>query len=58
MDDNKSWGARLACQLIYPVEDTSLFDQLVPFLILASIGAPLFALWVLREYISINKQSA
>ena len=31
------------------------FDQLLPFLILASIGAPLFALWTLREYLALKR---
>ena len=43
--------------VLYVLPLISLFDQLVPFLILASIGAPLFALWVLREFIALKKQS-
>ena len=43
--------------VLYILPLISLFDQLVPFLILASIGAPLFGLWVLKEFIALKKQS-
>lgn len=44
--------------VLYLLPLVSLLDQLGPFLILASIGAPLFALWVLHEYLNINKSNS
>ncbi len=70
MSSNKPWDARLACRLIYPLRDTkvrpnhltlplvTLKDQLVPFLIPAGIGRPLFTLWVLKEFLALPKKPA
>ena len=43
-------GVMEAEDVLYLLPVISLSGQVVPFLLLASIGAPLFALWVLREY--------
>ena len=36
--------------IFYLLPLVTLFDMLQPFLIIAAIGAPVFALWTLREY--------
>jgi archaetidylinositol phosphate synthase len=38
---------------LFPV--VTLFNQLVPLLIAATIGAPIFAIWVFWEYQTVNK---
>ena len=43
--------------VLYLLPIVTLLAQLVPFLLLASIGAPLFALWVLKEYLQLKKQN-
>lgn len=43
-------GVMEAEDILYLLPIVSLAKLLIPFLILASFGAPLFALWVLREY--------
>jgi len=43
--------------VLYLIPVISLTEQLVPFLILASIGAPLFALWVLKEFLAMKNES-
>ena len=48
-------GGMEAEDILYLLPLVTLTGQLVPFLILAGIGAPLFALWVLKEYISLKK---
>ena len=50
------FGAMEAEDILYLLPVVTLTSQLLPFLILASIGAPLFALWVLKEFISLRKQ--
>ena len=34
----------------------TFFDVLYPFLIVAAIGAPAFALWTLRDYLRLNRK--
>lgn len=51
-------GGLEAEDVLYLLPIVTLLDQLVPFLILASIGAPLFALWVLKEYLTLNQSPA
>ena len=40
--------------VLYLLPLVTIFGQLAPFLILASIGAPLFSLWVLKEYLALK----
>lgn len=40
--------------VLYLLPVVAFFDQLTPFLLAASIGAPLFALWVLRDYLALK----
>ena len=48
-------GGMEAEDVLYLLPIVTLMDQLVPFLLLASIGAPLFAPWVLKEKLALNK---
>ena len=48
-------GGMEAEDILYLLPLVTLFGQPVPFLVLASIGAPLFALWVSREMFALNK---
>lgn len=41
--------------VLYLLPVVAFFDQLTPFLLAASIGAPLFALWVLRDYLALKR---
>lgn len=50
------FGGMEAEDILYMLPLVTLFNQLVPFLILAGIGAPLFCLWVLKEYLSLKKK--
>lgn len=43
--------------VLYLLPVVAFFDQLTPFLIAASIGAPLFALWVLRDYLALKREA-
>lgn len=43
--------------ILYLVPLLTATGLLAPFLILSSIGAPLFAAWVLREYVAVLKKS-
>jgi len=43
--------------VLYLLPIVTLTDQLVAFLILASIGAPLFAIWVLKEKLALDKSA-
>lgn len=43
--------------VLYLLPIVTLTDQLVAFLILASIGAPLFAIWVLKEKLALDKST-
>lgn len=47
-------GGMEAEDILYLLPLVTLSDQLQPFLILASAGAPLFALWVLREFLALR----
>ena len=49
------FGGMEAEDILYLLPVVTLSNQLTPFLILASIGAPLFALWVLKEYLALKK---
>ena len=51
------FGAMEAEDILYLLPVVTLTNQLIPFLILAGIGAPLFALWVLKEYLVLKKHS-
>lgn len=51
-------GGMEAEDILYLLPLVTLTSQLVPFLILAGIGAPLFALWVLKEYLALNKKDS
>ena len=42
--------------ILYLLPLVTLLDQLVIFIVLAGIGAPLFALWVLYEYLSLKRR--
>jgi phosphatidylglycerophosphate synthase len=44
--------------ILYLLPVVTLSGQLIPFLILASIGAPLFGLWVLKEFLDLKKRKA
>lgn len=48
-------GSFEAEDVLYLLPIVSLSGQLAPFLILASIGAPLFAIWVLKEFLALKK---
>ncbi len=41
--------------ILYLLPVVTIIDQLVPFLTLASFGAPIFLLWVLKEFLILNK---
>lgn len=43
--------------VLYLLPVVAFFDQLAPFLLAASIGAPLFALWVLRDYLALKRET-
>lgn len=43
--------------VLYLLPVVAFFDQLTPFLLMASIGAPLFALWVLRDYLALKREA-
>lgn len=43
--------------ILYLLPLVTFFDQLKPFLVMAAIGAPLFSLWVLREYLALKKST-
>lgn len=43
--------------VLYLLPVVAFFDQLTPFLLAASIGAPLFALWVLRDYLALKREA-
>ena len=49
-------GGMEAEDILYLLPLVTLSDQLVPFLALASIGAPLFSIWVFKEYLDIKKK--
>lgn len=49
-------GTFEAEDILYLLPVITLFNQLVPFLVLASIGAPLFCLWVLREFLALKQE--
>ncbi len=51
-------GGLEAEDVLYLLPVVTLFNQAVPFLILASIGAPLFGLWVLKEYLALEKKAS
>jgi archaetidylinositol phosphate synthase len=42
--------------VLYLLPLVSLFEWLLPFLILATIGAPAFAFWVWREYLGLKEK--
>ena len=41
--------------ILYLLPILAIMEWLMPFLCLAAIGAPLFALWVLREFRLLNR---
>lgn len=43
--------------VLYLLPLVTLSDMLLPFLILASIGAPLFGLWMLRDYRKLKQRA-
>lgn len=49
------FGGMEAEDILYLLPLVTIFDQLIPFLILACVGAPLFGLWVLKEYLTLKK---
>ncbi|MBF8269685.1 MAG: CDP-alcohol phosphatidyltransferase [Gammaproteobacteria bacterium] len=50
------YGGMEVEDVLYLLPLVAIFDQLTPFLILASFGAPLFSLWVLKEYLDLKKK--
>ena len=42
--------------ILYLLPVITFFEQLFIFLLLASIGAPLFCIWVLKEYLGLRKK--
>ena len=52
------YGGMEAEDVLYLLPLLTILDQLAPFLMLASIGAPLFCLWVLKEYLALKKKLA
>ena len=52
------FGGMEAEDVLYLLPLLSLTDQLGHFLMLATIGAPLFALWVLTKYLPLKRRSA
>ncbi len=48
-------GGLEAEDVLYLLPLVTLLDQLLPFLVLAGIGAPLFALWVLKEFLALKE---
>lgn len=51
-------GVMEAEDVLYLLPLVTLSDQLQPFLILAGVGAPVFALWVLRQYLALGHRPA
>ena len=51
-------GGMEAEDVLYLLPLVSLSGQLQPFLILAAAGAPLFALWVLREFLALRRRTS
>lgn len=49
-------GGMEAEDILYLLPLVSLSGQLLPFLLLAAVGAPLFALWVLREFLALRRR--
>lgn len=52
------YGGFEAEDVLYLLIIVTTMEWLTPFLILASVGAPLFSLWVWREYSSLNNKTA
>jgi len=48
-------GGMEAEDVLYLLPLVTLTGQLAPFLVLAGIGAPLFALWVLKEFLGLDR---
>ena len=53
-----NYGGFEAEDVLYLLIIVTTMEWLTPFLILASVGAPLFSLWVWREYSSLNNKTA
>ena len=51
-------GLLEAEDILYLLPLVTFFDLLKPFLIMATIGAPLFSLWVLREYLALKNSTS
>ncbi len=49
-------GGFEAEDVLYLIPVITIADGLLPFLLLAGIGTPLFALWVLNEYLTVLDQ--
>ena len=49
------YGGMEAEDILYLLPLVTLFEQQTIFLMLASVGAPLFCLWVLKEYLALKK---
>lgn len=43
--------------VLYLLPLVAFLDQLTLFLVMAAIGAPLFSLWVLREYLALKRST-
>ncbi len=56
-DNARKSNIGLLEDILYLLPLVTFFDQLKPFLIMATIGAPLFSLWVLREYLASKKST-
>ena len=52
------FGALEAEDVLYLLPLVTLAAQLHYFLLLAAVGAPLFALWVLREFFALRREKA
>jgi phosphatidylglycerophosphate synthase len=52
------FGGMEAEDVLYLLPLVTAFNLLAPFLTLASVGAPLFSLWVLKEFLALKKKSA
>lgn len=50
-------GGIEAEDVLYLLPLISLSGQLEPFLVLAATGAPLFAAWVLRDYLALKRET-
>ncbi len=55
--DRRRWGGFETEDVLYLLPLVTLFGGVTPFLVAASIGAPLFAAWVAFDYRRVMRRS-